>query len=665
LSAEPLLVAPESPARVLAVDDQPENLELLGAILADEGFEVDFARDGEEALARVAAAPPHAVLLDIMMPKLDGFAVCARLKRSRRTCFLPVVMLTALADIGSKVRGLEAGADDFVNKPFHRLELLTRLRSLLRIRALRDELDSTEAVIFSMVGLLEEKDRRRRRHSLRVAALAAALARRLGFGAAELQNVVFGALLHDIGKIGVPEEVLQATGVEPTAATSEVYRRHAELGERILAPIESLAGALPLVRHHHERLDGSGYPDRISGAAFDLPTEIVVAANAWDTWRMGLGDDAAAAAEALRREAAAGRLHEDLVIELLAAARGQADQPPAPIDLLPVPEPATGGRIVVADDRRTNRALYLEILGGAGYEVTAVESGEEALACVRAEKPDLVLADVRMPGLSGEQLCRVLKADPEFAFLPVVLITAYEGAHARLRGLESGADEFLLAPVHGLELLARVRSLLRLRTYHRDLVRHENVVLSLSTALEAKDPHTQGHSDRVGTLAARLARELDLGEEDQAKLKTAGLLHDIGKVAVPESLLHKAGPLTPAEMDVVMTHPAIGWEICRPLASARALLDCILFHHERWDGSGYPHHLAGETIPRGARILALADALDALTSERPYRGRMSLETAVALLERETRAGKWDPEIFAALERLGRRGEADLHPAIPG
>ena len=175
--------------RILAVDDQPENLELLGAILEDEGFDVVFATNGIEAIEAVAAAPPHAILLDVMMPRMDGFAVCRRLRSQRPTCFIPIVLLTALTDVASKVRGLEAGADDFLNKPFHRVELLARLRSLLRIRNLRDELDSTENVMFSMIELLEGKDPRTRHHSLRVAALASTGGRRLGLDSRALQTL--------------------------------------------------------------------------------------------------------------------------------------------------------------------------------------------------------------------------------------------------------------------------------------------------------------------------------------------------------------------------------------------------------------------------------------------------------------------------------------------
>ena len=257
--------------RILAVDDQPENLELLAAILSDEGFDVGFASDGLAALEAVAAHPPQAILLDIMMPRL--------------ACFIPVVMLTALSDVESKIRGFEAGADDFLNKPFHRIELLTRLRSLLRIRGLRDELDSTEALIFSMVHLLEEKDPLTRNHSQRVAAIAADTGHRRKLSPRAQYNLTLGALLHDIGKLGVPESILLKPERERTAEDQEFYRLHTSLGERILQPIESLAGALPFVRQHHERRDGSGYPRGSVARHLAPEIELLAAANAYDMAR--------------------------------------------------------------------------------------------------------------------------------------------------------------------------------------------------------------------------------------------------------------------------------------------------------------------------------------------------------------------------------------------
>ena len=643
--------------RVLAVDDQPENLELLGAILDEEGFAVEFAADGVEALAAVERRPPHAILLDLMMPRLDGLEVVRRLKARRATCFVPVILLTALSDIDSKVRGLDAGADDFLNKPFQRAELLTRLRALLRIRALRDDLDSTESVLLSMIELLENKDRRTRGHSLRVAALVAATAERLGLEPRARHDLAWAGLLHDVGKLGVPESILRKVETERSAEESARYREHPALGCRILAPIESLERPLALVAAHHERVDGSGYPAGHAGREVTRTAELLAAANLADHLRRAEADGGPGWAEALRAGAAAGAFRPECVAAVIAAAPPPAAEPVL-ADLLPLPVPVPGGTILVADDGVTNRALYRELLEGAGYRVVVCRDGRSALEGWRSARPDLLLLDVRMPDLPGDEVCRRVKADPESAHLPVVLVTAYEARESRRRALEAGADDLLLAPVNRTELLARVRSLLRLRLFHDDLVEHEQVVLSLSEALEAKDPYTRGHSTRVGELSARLALELGESAAVAERLRIGGLLHDIGKVALPESVLHKPGKLTPAEFATVMTHPTIGWEICRRLRSAEPVLDVIRLHHERFDGSGYPNGLAGEAIPWLVRILSLADALDALTSERPYRARLELADAMALLADETRHGRWDPRAWAGLERMHDRGTAD-------
>ncbi len=649
------------PVRVLAVDDQPENLELLSAILEEEDIEVDLATDGLEALAAVERRLPHAILLDVMMPRLDGFEVCRRLKGRRPTCFVPIILLTALSDTDSKVRGLESGADDFLNKPFHRLELVNRLRSLLRIRSLRDQLDSTESVIFSMVELLEGKDSRTKNHSLRVAALAGATARRLELGPRRLQDLLWGALLHDIGKLGVPERILRKSETERTPDEQRFFESHPELGRRILAPIASLARAVEIVAAHHERRDGHGYPRQLDGDSLPIGAEIVAAANRLDHLRIERPDDPTGWAEALRSEAAAGAFGHDLA-EAVVAVSTQVGAEPSLAEVLPVPVADPGGSILVADDSATNRMLYRELLEEAGYRPIVVEDGEAALAAWRAERPQLMILDVRMPRVSGDEVCRRVKSDPDSAYLPIILVTAYDERDSRSRALAVESDDLLISPIHRSELLARVRSLLRLRIFHDDLVRHESVVLSLSAALEAKDAYTRGHSQRVGELSARLVLELGESEEVAKLLRLGGLLHDIGKVAVPEALLHKPGRLEPDEFAQIMAHPVIGWEICKRLRSAEPVLDVIRFHHERFDGGGYPDRLAGEAIPWNARLLSVADAFDALTSERPYRHGLSIDDAIALLADETQKGKWDPRVFAALARIHARGESDLRAA---
>jgi putative two-component system response regulator len=644
---------------VLAVDDQPENLELLEELLSAQGYEVGLAADGREALESIEKRSPDVLLLDIMMPRVDGYEVATTLRSSRKTAFIPIVMLTALSDVASKVRGLEAGADDFLNKPFRREELLARIRSLARIKRLRDELDTSENIIFAMVSALESKDPRTAGHSNRVAARAARLGKHLRVSPAELEPLVRGALLHDIGKIGVSDEVLQAPRPLP-GPLREAFQKHVIVGEQILSPLACFRREFDIIRGHHERLDGSGYPDGLSGFSFPVALEIVAAANLFDDLIYAQGHDSIAAAEMLREEARAGRFHTDLIEDLLALSSPVDGGDGMTLDdLLPPPSVAPTGRILVADDTETNREVLEGILTDAGHEVIAARGGIEALELAAQKSPDLVLVDVRMPDMDGFEVCRRIRARTETEFLPVVLLTAYSELDDRLRGAALGADDFLTTPFNRTELLARVRSLLRLKLYHRDLEQHQNVILSLATVIEAKDPYTCGHSQRVGEIAARLAGELGRTDAECDHLRIAGLLHDIGKVGVPERLLHKPAALTPAEMKTIMTHPSRGATICASLRSVHSILPLIRYHHERFDGKGYPDGLRGEEIPFGARILAIADAFDALTSRRAYRMPLSRDEAIDLLGRETEGGKWDPELYRALVSMVQRGRAEV------
>ena len=650
---QPAADAVDRSPTILVVDDEAWNRTLVEAILSDNDYRVIEAENGPEALERVEQELPDLILLDIMMPRMDGFEVCRRLKAKRSTFFVPVVMLTALSDRESKIRGLDAGADEFLNKPINRIELLARLRSLLRIRRLRDELDSADRIMLSMVEALEAKGTASRDHSLRVAALAARSAERLGLPRDGREAIVWGALLHDLGKIGVPDAVLEQSAGLRSPEDQRFYRLHADYGERLLAPLASLAGARPIVRHHHERLDGSGYPDGLAGADFSPSIEVVAAANVYDRRRLEWGDDPGRVVAEMRLDMEHGKFRPRVVEEILLAAKDLGDETPSLADLLPSPTPPTTGVVFVADDSAANRELYDELLGAAGYEVQTFDGGSALLTALGEQSCDLALVDVKMPGTSGEEICRRIKRDGRFERMPVVLVTAHEDAIGKERALASGADDFLTLPIDRQELLARVRSLLRLRAYHRDLEQHEAVVLSLSGLLEAKDPYTRGHSTRVGDLAQQLAGTMGLPASFAEELRVSGLLHDIGKVAIPERVLHKKGAPTPEEWDLLKTHPVRGWEICRELRTVSFALGAILHHHERFDGSGYPDGLVGDAIPRAARIMGVADAFDALTSERPYRGKLEASEALAILRHETDAGKWDPEVMAALETVFR------------
>ena len=301
----------------------------------------------------------------------------------------------------------------------------------------------------------------------------------------------------------------------------------------------------------------------------------------------------------------------------------------------------------MVDDGAANRELIRLYLSTIECDVVQAPDGATALALIEASPPDLVLLDVRMPRMDGYEVCRRIKATPQGKLLPVVMITGLSQTTHRVMALEAGADDFLAKPVEGAELIARVRSALRLKELYNTLDSAEHVIFSLATAVEAKDSFTEQHTQRVGESARLLGEKLGLPQPSLETLYRGGIIHDIGKIGVSDSILHKPGPLDAAELPQMQAHVAIGESIVRPLRSTSGLLPIIRHHHERFDGSGYPDGLRAREIPRVARIVSVCDAFDALVNDRPYRVRRSTEEALAVL----RAGagtQWDPETVELL-----------------
>ena len=312
---------------------------------------------------------------------------------------------------------------------------------------------------------------------------------------------------------------------------------------------------------------------------------------------------------------------------------------------------AVKGTILVADDNAGIREPLLELLRSHSYHVIEAADGEQAFLEICSQPVDLALLDVQMPGRSGFSVCRAIKSRPETRFVPVVLITGLSGAEDRMQGIEAGADDFLNKPVRREELLARVRSLVRLKRYTDELENAETVLCMLARSIEAKDPYTEGHCDRLSRYTVSLAEKIGLTEGECDDLRRGGIVHDIGKVAVPESILLKPGPLDPEERKIMEQHTIAGERICAPLKSFRHVLPIIRSHHEKQDGSGYPDHLKGEEIPLTARILQTVDIYDSLTTDRPYRKALSQEKAIQIMWEETQRGWWDPNLVSALGEL--------------
>ena len=268
-------------ARVLVVDDLEGNRELLASILRRDGYTVDFAGDGQGAVDHVFRHTPDLVLMDVMMPHVDGFNACRTIKGDAATRLIPVVLITASENAEHRIKGIDAGADDFLSKPFNPHELRARVRSLLRIKRYTDDLDSAEAVIVSMALTIEARDQYTNGHCERLAEYATTLGRAVGVSDDELASLTRGAYLHDIGKIGVADSILLKAG-PLTSSEFEIIKQHTVIGDRLCGELRALRHVRPIVRHHHERLDGSGYPDGLGGDAVPLLAQITGIVDVFD-----------------------------------------------------------------------------------------------------------------------------------------------------------------------------------------------------------------------------------------------------------------------------------------------------------------------------------------------------------------------------------------------
>jgi putative two-component system response regulator len=305
------------------------------------------------------------------------------------------------------------------------------------------------------------------------------------------------------------------------------------------------------------------------------------------------------------------------------------------------------------------RELLEELLTAEGFKVATVSNGAAALEQLSVAPIDLVLLDVMMPHLNGFRTCEKIKANPETYLIPVILITALSDKHDRIEGIKAGADDFLTRPVDRTELLARVRSLLKLKLRTDELERAESVLFSLARSIEGKDPYTHGHCERLAEHSASLGEHLKLSDDQVTALRRAGVVHDIGKIAIPDAIILKPSSLSPDEWKLMREHPVVGERICAPLKSFRSVLPIIRHHHEKLDGSGYPDGLAGKDIPITARVLQIVDVYDALTTVRPYKPAFSITDALQTMKMEVAKGWWDSEIFSLFEQFVRSGTADF------
>lgn len=309
--------------------------------------------------------------------------------------------------------------------------------------------------------------------------------------------------------------------------------------------------------------------------------------------------------------------------------------------------------ILAVDDDATNLLVIEKMLTPHGCVVKKALSGAEAVEHVWRELPDVILLDVMMPGMNGFEVCKKLKGSESTRLVPIIIVTALQEKEDRIKGIQAGCDDFISKPIDRLELIARVHALGQVKRLNDDLDHAEAVVLSLARAVEAKDHTTGDHCDRLIRLSQTFGKFLGLSAKDVRTLERASILHDVGKIGIPDAILLKPGKLTDEEWEVMREHPVTGEEICHPLRSLADVCPVIRHHHEKWNGTGYPDGLVGESIPYLARVFQVLDAFDAMTTERPYKKAFTVEESLALLEEESKRGFWDPQVMRAFAEMVR------------
>jgi putative two-component system response regulator len=436
---------------VLIVDDDRRNVKLMEALLKQQEYRLAKAYNGEDALSLVQKADIDLILLDVMMPGIDGFEVCRRLKSAHDTRMIPIIMLTALDNHEAKVRSIEMGADDFITKPPNREELLARTRSLINVRKLNRSFTSIENVLFSLATAVEAKDSYTEGHTKRVADLAMQLGKKLNLPARDLEALKYGGVLHDVGKIGVPSSILNKPGkLDPEEW--DIMMSHTDIGYRICLPLRSLLGsALDIIRHHHEKLGGSGYPDGLQGDRISMPARIMAVVDIFDALTtdrpyrkaLSVGD----ALEVLKKESGEGKLDETVVEALLELVGKEIMEETMTTDARNTPPGENRGTVLVIEDNELNMKLVRSLLKLENFTIHEAVNAEQGLEMARAYEPDLILMDIQLPGIDGLTATRKIKADEKLKHIPVVALTSYAMQGDEEKAISAGCSGYIAKPI--------------------------------------------------------------------------------------------------------------------------------------------------------------------------------------------------------------------------
>ena len=621
---------------IVVVDDDATNLKMVGHILSKHNKRVTAMKSGRALLEYLQENKPDLVLLDVKMPEMDGFETLQALRDQEKQLQkkeIPVIFLTADEDENSKARGFEMGVLDYIHKPFNPEDLVQRIDRILEqqrsqsseqeAKADLAEAKRSEAVTGSSVEAGEEcqhlNDISRILSEKNIPDCALQLERD------DFINV-YRYVMRYVSRYHKKTCKLLFT-LSPIG--TQTKKEFDENCDRFCECIREMLRKSDLIMQYQK--------DQVFIFLTDIKEDAIaqVIGNMITTWNQKHPETLSITYEV------------DSVKTELEITEHSNGQP----------------WVVVVDDDVTNLKLAGHVLGKSGMRVTALKSGSALLDLLRDNRPNLILLDVRMPGMDGfETKERLMAMEEEIADIPVIFLTANDDIESEKKGLALGAIDFIRKPFVPEVLVMRVSRILDMVRLQRNLAdevekkTRENkslflhVVQSLADAIDAKDSYTNGHSGRVAEYSKEIAKRAGYDSKGQSNIYMMGLLHDVGKIGVPDEVINKPARLTPEEYEIIKKHPVIGSQILENIEEMPELATGARWHHERYDGTGYPDGLVGQNIPEAARIIAVADAYDAMTSYRSYRDVIPQQIVRQEIERCS-GTQFDPKFAEIMIKL--------------
>ena len=615
-------------ARILAVDDNVMNLELFSRILGDTEVMIDTANNGMEALALLEKNSYHIVFMDHMMPVMDGMEALKKIREKGLCKNTPVIALTANAVAGEKREYLNAGFDDYLAKPI----VGRLLKSMIRMRLPKEMINEKSAgVRGTRNNVYTDGSENVSAESKRQGTEYSLLEKLDG-----LLDTAMG-MEYCCGSEEFYQDML-STYIESQKSDSitEVYEKEDWENYRILVhALKSTSLSIGAVRlsEQAKALEEAAKEKNIEYIRDCHESMMISYRNLLDGLERVMQESAAKDRTAERQQVA---VEPETMVEV--------ENPP---------------HVLIVDDDIMNLQIAEKMLGD-NFRVSSVDSGEKALEFLKSGIPDLILLDVHMPGTNGFTVMEQIQADNAYKSIPVIFLTADDDRETEIKGFQMGALDFITKPFVADIMIQRVNRILqldRLQKYLQQEVDKQTrvaeerrrkverlslqVMKALAATIDAKDKYTNGHSTRVAEYSREIARRSGRSEQEQEDIYYAGLLHDIGKIGIPEEIINKTSRLTDEEYEVIKTHPVIGGNILKNISEISDIGVGAKWHHERYDGRGYPDRLQGENIPEVARIIGVADAYDAMTSKRSYREVMHQEKVRAEIEKG-KGSQFDP-----------------------